>query len=69
MASDTDIVWLSTGPGDLAAVFEDDAETGYPYLYRQRAPSGRGILNAVYVYDKAQDPTSESGVKGTRCTR
>lgn len=60
MQSDTDIFLSSPGPGDLSAVFEDDGETGYLYLYRQGAPSGQGILNAVHVYDRAQCPTVRS---------
>lgn len=44
------------GPDNLFAVFEDDGETGYLYLYQQGAPAGNGILGAVHVYDKEQCP-------------
>lgn len=57
MNPNTDFFLSSPGPGNLSAIFEDDGETGYLYLYREGAPSGQGILNAVHVYDREQCPT------------
>ena len=37
----------AVGSGDLFAVFEDDGETGYLYVYE---PNGRGIMNHLRVY-------------------
>jgi hypothetical protein len=46
----------ASGPSGLVAVFEDDGETGYLYLYE---PEGRGVLRDLHVYDR----TSEVDVK------
>jgi hypothetical protein len=37
------------GPPGLFAVFEDDADTGYLYLYE---PGGREIFRHLHVYDR-----------------
>ncbi len=58
--SDATILLSAPGPDELFAVFEDDGETGYLYVYQQGAEPGRGILGAVHVYNKAQCPRVRS---------
>lgn len=53
---DATIFLSAPGPSELFAVFEDDGETGYLYLYRQSAEGGSGVLDAMHVYNKAQCP-------------
>lgn len=60
MPSDDTIFLSEPGPGELFAVFEDDGETGYLYLYQQGAATGQGVLDAVHVYNKTQCPDVQS---------
>jgi hypothetical protein len=42
----------SEGPSGLFAVFEDDGETGYLYLYE---PEGRGIFQHLHIYNRTSE--------------
>lgn len=43
---------------NLFALFEDDGETGYFYLYEQ---DGRGILEAVWIYNRRSEFIATEG--------
>jgi hypothetical protein len=40
------------GPAGIFAVFEDDGETGYLYLYE---PEGRGIFQHLNIYNRTSE--------------
>jgi hypothetical protein len=41
--------------GDLAGVFEYDGETAYFYLYDQRLPKNRLVLDAIRITSRQPD--------------
>jgi hypothetical protein len=41
--------------GDLAGVFECDGETGYFYLYEERANEGQKVAGAIHVLTGSPD--------------
>jgi hypothetical protein len=50
-AIETNFIVDDKGPDDLFAVFEDDASSGYLYLYDSRK---KQILEHVHVYDRSE---------------
>lgn len=49
------------GPIGIWAVFEDDGETGYLYLYE---PEGRGVVRHLHLYDRSiKLPVKEADVR------
>jgi len=42
----------AVGPKGLFAVFEDDGETGYLYLYE---PNGRGVISHLRIYVRSPE--------------
>lgn len=60
----SEIFLTEPGPPGLFAVFEDNDETGYLYLYQEEAADEESILGAIHVYDKTQCPdVTESDIK------
>ena len=44
------------GPQGLFAVFEDDGDTGYLYLYE---PEGTGVFHDLHIYNTMNEPGIE----------
>jgi hypothetical protein len=49
---ETNFVFYATGPDDLFAVFEDNSETGYLYLYDCRA---QRVFEHLLIYDRSKE--------------
>jgi hypothetical protein len=57
--NDSNFILYSPGPGGVLAVFEDDNETGWLYLYDT---AQRTILRSAHVYNRADVAVAEDEV-------
>lgn len=54
----TDFIVDELGPNGLFAVFEDDGETGYLYVYEQ---DGKGVMKHLKIYSSARKLNVQEG--------